>query len=137
MANLLLEVISPERIMFAGEVKSVLLPATEGDMTIYYGHEPIIASLNPGLIVVTDSEGGGHTAFLSGGFVEISGTKMTILAQRALPMADLTSEHLAEEIIHHETIRDSTLNERARQEAELMLGRLHQMKAALAFNANH
>jgi F-type H+-transporting ATPase subunit epsilon len=136
MANLLLEVISPDRIIFAGEVKNVLLSATEGDMTVYHGHEPTVASLNPGLIVVTDSEGGGHTAFLSGGFVEITGTKMTILAHRALPMADLTTEHLEEEIIHHETIRDSTLNDRARQEAELMLGRLWQMKAALASNAN-
>ncbi len=135
MPNLLLEVISPDRIVYAGEVKSVMLAATEGDMTVYYGHEPTVATLNPGLIVVTDGEGGGHTAFLSGGFVEITGTKMTILAHRALPMADLTAEHLDEEIIHHETIRDGTLNDRARQEAELMLGRLQQMKAALAFNA--
>lgn len=136
MPNLLLEVISPDRIVYAGEVTSVMLAATEGDMTVYYGHEPTVATLNPGLIVVMDREGGGHTAFLSGGFVEITGTKMTILAHRALPMADLTSEHLNEEIIHHETIRDATLNDRARQEAELMLGRLQQMKAALSFNAN-
>jgi F-type H+-transporting ATPase subunit epsilon len=136
MPNLLLEVISPDRIIYAGEVKSVMLTATEGDMTVYYGHEPTVASLNPGLIVLTDGEGGGHTAFLSGGFVEITGTKMTILAHRALPMADLTAEHLEEVIIHHETIRDSTLNDRARQEAELMLGRLQQVKAAMSFNAN-
>lgn len=135
MANMFLEVISPERVIFTGEVKGVMLPSAEGDMTVLYGHEPVVTTLNPGLIVVTDHEGAGHTAFLAGGFVEITASRVTILAHRGLPIADLTPEHLEEEILHHETIRDATREDRVRQEAEFMVARLQQVKAALSFNA--
>lgn len=135
MQSLYLEVVSPEKIMFNGDVKGVMLPAAEGDMTVLYGHEPVVTSLNPGLIVVTDVNGEGHTAFIGGGFVEITSFKVTILANSALPLADLTQEHLDEEILHHETIRDATRDLVARQKADFMVARLHQVKAALSFGA--
>jgi F-type H+-transporting ATPase subunit epsilon len=131
--NILLEVISPERVVFTGQVKSVVLPCSEGDMTVLYGHEPVVTTMNPGLIVVTDSEGLGHTAFIAGGFVEITAYKVGILANRALPIADLTPEHLEEEILHHETIRDATRDPKRRQDAEFMIARLKQVRSALAF----
>lgn len=135
MANIFLEVISPERVLFEGDVKAVMLPATEGDMTVLQGYEPTVTTLNPGLIVVTDKEGQGHTAFVAGGFVEITSAKVTILAHRGLPVAELTAGHLDEEILHHETIRDASRDERVRQEAEFMVARLKQVKSALSFTA--
>jgi F-type H+-transporting ATPase subunit epsilon len=48
----LFELIAPERVMFSGEVRAVMLPATEGGMTDVQGH--------------------GHRAFMRGGFVEIT-----------------------------------------------------------------
>jgi F-type H+-transporting ATPase subunit epsilon len=137
MAKLFLEVVSPERLMFAALIDAVALPASEGDMTVLPGHEPAISSLNPGFIVVTDTEGHSHTTFVAGGFVEITGTRVLILAERALPLLDLTARHIDEEILHHETVRDATHDERRRHEATFMIDRLQQVRAAMAFSAAH
>jgi F-type H+-transporting ATPase subunit epsilon len=60
-------------VLLAGEVRAVMLPATEGDMTVMSGHEPTMVMLDPGIIAVTDTQGHGHRAFVRGGFVKIPG----------------------------------------------------------------
>ena len=99
MANILFELISPERALFSGEVRAVMLPATEGDMTVMPGHEATMVMLNPGVIAVTDVQGHGHRAFVRGGFVEITRTSVSVLAERALPPEELTKDRLDEEIV--------------------------------------
>ena len=99
MPTLLFELISPERVLFSGDVRAVMLPATEGDMTVMPGHEPTMVMLNPGIIAVTDSQGHGHRAFVRGGFVEITNSGVSVLAERALPPEELTRDRLNEEIL--------------------------------------
>lgn len=134
MADLFLEVLSPDRVIFSGFIKSIMLPAADGDMTVLPGYEPTITSLNPGLVVVTDPLGQNHTAFVAGGFVEITGSRVNILAHRAIPFLDLTPSHLSEEILHHEMIRDSSADPRARQEAEFVIARLQQVQASMSYS---
>ncbi|WP_114947968.1 ATP synthase F1 subunit epsilon [Microvirga calopogonii] len=133
MATLLFELISPERVMFSGEVRAVMLPATEGDMTVMSGHEPTMVMLNPGIIAVTDSQGHGHRAFVRGGFVEITNSGVSVLAERALPPEELTRDRLDEEILRLETMREAMRDERARREADFAISRLEQVKATLSF----
>jgi F-type H+-transporting ATPase subunit epsilon len=49
VATLHFELISPERVLFAGDVRAVMLPGAAGDMTVMPGHEPTVATLNPGI----------------------------------------------------------------------------------------
>ena len=133
MATLHFELISPERVLFAGDVRAVMLPGAAGDMTVMPGHEPTVATLNPGIIAVTDVQGHGHRAFIRGGFAEITGSSVTVLAERTLPPEELTRERLDEEIVRLETIRDATLDDNARREADFALSRLEQVKATLSF----
>lgn len=133
MANMLFELISPERIMFSGEVGAVMLPATEGDMTVMPGHEPTMVMLNPGIIAVTDTQGHGHRAFVRGGFVEITSSGVSVLAERALPPEELTKDGLDDEILRLETMRDGTPDDRARREADFAISRLEQVKTTLSF----
>lgn len=133
MATLLFELISPERVLFSGDVRAVMLPATEGDMTVMPGHEPLMVMLNPGVIAVTDTQGHGHRAFVRGGFVEITGTSVSVLAERALPPEELTRDALDEEIVRLETMREAIRDDRARREADFAIGRLQQVKTTLSF----
>lgn len=133
MANILFELISPERVLFSGEVRAVMLPATEGDMTVMPGHEPTMVMLNPGVIAVTDSQGHGHRAFVRGGFVEITSTSVSVLAERALPPEELTKDRLDEEILRLETMREGMRDDRARREADFAISRLEQVKTTLSF----
>lgn len=133
MPTLLFELISPERVLFSGEVRAVMLPATEGDMTVMPGHVSTMVMLNPGVIAVTDTQGHGHRAFVRGGFVEITGASVTVLTERALPPEELTRERLDEEILRLETIREATQDETARRETDFALSRLEQVKTTLSF----
>lgn len=133
MATILFELISPERVLFSGAVRAVMLPGTEGDMTVMPGHEATMVMLNPGIIAVTDSQGHGHRAFVRGGFVQITGLSVSVLAERALPPEELTRDRLDEEIVRLETMREATRDERARREADFAISRLEQVKTTLSF----
>ncbi|RDI58036.1 ATP synthase F1 subunit epsilon [Microvirga subterranea] len=133
MATILFELITPERVLFSGEVRAVMLPATEGDMTVMPGHEATMVMLNPGVIAVTDTQGHGHRAFVRGGFVEITGASVSVLAERALPPEELTRDRLDEEILRLETAREATADDRARREADFAISRLEQVKTTLSF----
>ena len=52
MAELHFEFVSPERVLFSGEVDQVDLPGAEGDMGILAGHAPLVTTLRPGIVTV-------------------------------------------------------------------------------------
>jgi F-type H+-transporting ATPase subunit epsilon len=130
---MLFELISAERVLFSGDVRAVMLAATEGDMTVMPGYEPTISMLNPGVIAITDVEGRGHGTFVRGGLVEITGHSVSVLTERALPPEELTRDRLDEEILRLETIREAMRDDNARREADFALSRLEQVRATPSF----
>ena len=66
-----LNIISPEKILFSGEVNSVTLPGTTGSFTILDNHAPIISSLRKGILSYCRNEGDSEIELrVEGGFVE-------------------------------------------------------------------
>ena len=125
------ELISPERSMFAGEIQSVVLPGVEGDITILPGHAPLVTTLNPGFLFATDAEGKSRRAFIRGGFVEVTGSSVTILAERVLPIEELTVEILDGEILHFAMLRDGSKDEATRAQMDIAIARLEEFKASM------
>ena len=76
-----LEVISPERVFYTGEVEMVELTTTEGDIGIYADHIPLTTIVAPGIMTITESGEQTKEASLLEGFMEITQDKVTILAQ--------------------------------------------------------
>lgn len=68
--SLKLKIVSPEKIVFAGEVERVTVPGTLGEFQILKDHAPIISSLGVGKLAYQDADGE-HTMTISGGFVEV------------------------------------------------------------------
>ncbi|MCH5307817.1 MAG: ATP synthase F1 subunit epsilon [Prevotella sp.] len=66
-----LKIVSPERIEFDGEIKSVLVPGTMGQFQIFVNHAPIISSLEKGKVVYELSNGEKRELDIIGGFVEV------------------------------------------------------------------
>jgi F-type H+-transporting ATPase subunit epsilon len=128
---LVAELISPERVMFAGEVQSVVLPGVEGDMTILPGHAPLMTMLHPGFVFARDAEGKARRAFVRGGMVEVTGSTITILAERVVAVEELTQELVEEEILHLAMTRDASLDLAARLHADMAISRLEEFKASL------
>ncbi len=90
MATFQLEFVSPEKLLLARPVEMALLPAAEGQMGVLPGHAPMIVALRGGVISV--HEGGAETEalFVPGGFAEITPTRVTVLADEATPVAQLS-----------------------------------------------
>lgn len=76
-----LEVISPERVFYTGEVEMVELTTTEGDIGVYANHIPLTTIVAPGILTITESGDSIKEASLLEGFMEITPEKVTILAQ--------------------------------------------------------
>lgn len=83
-----LSVVTPEKIVFEGQVASVIAPGTVGYLEILSGHAPLITSLMPGKLTVTVASSERLIHALSGGFLEISQNAATLLADSL----ELTSE---------------------------------------------
>jgi F-type H+-transporting ATPase subunit epsilon len=85
------DLVSPERRLSSVQAREVQLPGTDGDMTAMPGHAPTITTLRPGVLRVLHA-GGSDEFVVSGGFAEITGTGVSVLAEQALRRADLTPE---------------------------------------------
>ncbi|MEN3931567.1 F0F1 ATP synthase subunit epsilon [Microvirga sp. W0021] len=97
MATLHFELVSPERVLFSGEVDQVVLPATEGEMTILAAHSPVMTALTTGFLVL--STGGKTTRILvRGGFADVSPNGLTVLAERAFNEDELNKDVFDKEV---------------------------------------
>lgn len=90
MATIQLELVSPERSLLSRPVEMVTIPAAEGEMGVLPGHAPMVVVLRGGVIRVR--EGGVETEqlFVGGGFAEVSPDRVTVLADEATPVAQLS-----------------------------------------------
>lgn len=73
MKNLHLNIVSPEKEIYNGDVESVTLPGTVGAFTILPQHAPIVSSLHAGKVIYVHKDGEEQTLDIEGGFVELSG----------------------------------------------------------------
>ena len=89
------EIVTPQKSLFSGEVTMVSMPGEDGDMGVLGGHAPLLTTLGLGEIVLHKSDGTEHLA-VNGGVAEVRPDKVTILADDA-ENADEIDIALAEE----------------------------------------
>ncbi|MGA0562047.1 F0F1 ATP synthase subunit epsilon [Ancylobacter sp. VNQ12] len=97
MATFPFELVSPERLVYSGKVSEVVVPGTEGEFGILAGHAPFVSTLKPGVLTIK-GEGAPQKLFVRGGFAEANPQGLTVLAETAIPLAELRSENLAQMI---------------------------------------
>ncbi len=88
------DLVSPERKLVSGEATSVQIPGTEGDMTAMPDHAAFLTTLRPGVVTVTNGSDVSEYV-VTGGFAEVSEKGTSILAEKALPKAEVTAAVLA------------------------------------------
>ncbi len=76
-----LEIITPEKKIFSGEVEAVKLPGADGSFGILNNHAPIIATLKKGIVKVTDKANKVENFDINGGVVEVLNNKIIVLAE--------------------------------------------------------
>ena len=110
------DLVSPERLVLSEEADMVTIPATDGYMGVLAGHMPLITTLKPGVIDVTGGTQGNRRYFVLGGFAEVTTTKITVLAEEAMPLEDVDSVGLEQRIrdAEEDILLAKTETERAR-----------------------
>jgi F-type H+-transporting ATPase subunit epsilon len=88
--NLQFDLVSPERRLASVQATEVQIPGAAGDMTAMEGHAPTITTLRPGVLKVASAEGA-KSYVVTGGFAEISASSVSVLAERAVPVEELTA----------------------------------------------
>jgi len=76
-----LVVLTPDKEVFAGEIKSVKVPGVTGQFEILAGHAPIVSSLGEGTIRVIDTKGSSTSYSISKGFIEVLNNEVSLLVQ--------------------------------------------------------
>ena len=87
-AGFQLEVVSPEEMVWAGQAEMLVTRTTEGEIGVLAGHEPLMAALASGTTVITPATGDEVRLSVHGGFLQISGDLVTLLTDRAVPVAE-------------------------------------------------
>ena len=93
-----LSVVAPDREVLDQPVTSAIAPGVVGYFGVYAGHEPVVAALRPGLLEYTDSSGSRHYVSISGGVAEVTGTRMTVLADAAERAQDVDAKRAEESL---------------------------------------
>jgi F-type H+-transporting ATPase subunit epsilon len=125
------ELVSPERLLLSGPVDQVVVPGSEGYFTVLKGHAPFMSTLRPGVVEVMRGEGD-IRIFVRGGFADVSGEGLTILAEQAIPLDDFDSAMLAQEVENAEEDVADAKDGEAKDAAELRLYQLKEVQTALA-----
>ena len=98
MATFHFDLVSPEKLLFSGEVDQVDVPGTEGDFGVLAGHAPTVSALRPGIMTVYVN-GQAQRMVVLGGFAEVSADgKLTVLADLADSVEDFDRAVLADRI---------------------------------------
>ncbi|GJL98506.1 MAG: ATP synthase epsilon chain [Methyloligella sp.] len=104
------ELVSPERLLVSQDVKSVRVPGDEGDYLVLPDHSPLMSTLRPGILVV-DSEDGEKSYFVKGGFADTGSNSLTILAELAVTLDDMSSDDKAAQIAEAKQAADEATDD--------------------------
>jgi F-type H+-transporting ATPase subunit epsilon len=130
MATFHFDLVSPEKLLFSGEVNQVDLPGAEGDFGVLANHAPLVSTLRPGILVIRD-ERGELPVVVNGGFAEIGSNGLTVLADMAVPREDFDVAVLAGVIKDTEEDVADEQDARKRDKLAHKLAQLKALQAAL------
>jgi F-type H+-transporting ATPase subunit epsilon len=124
------DLVSPERMLFSGDVEQVDVPGSEGDFGVLAHHAPLIAMLRPGILTIF-GEGEAKRVVVVGGFAEMNGEGLTVLADMAVPVDEFDHASLATQIKDTEEDLADATDDAARDKAREKLDQLKALDAAL------
>lgn len=84
--------VSPARELFAGAVDHVIAPGTEGEFGVLVNHAPFMTTLKNGVVRVLEGGAVARRFYVRGGFADVTPAGLTILAEEARDLSDVTAE---------------------------------------------
>ncbi len=125
------DLVSPDRLLLSEEVDGVVVPGSEGDFGVLPNHAPVMSTLKPGVLEVSGAASGEARIFVRGGFAEVTPKGLTVLAEEAIPLAELDVAQLDQKIQDaSEDVADAK-DDATRDAAQLTLDHLRQLRESM------
>ena len=130
MASFAFELVSPTRLVHSGEVEEVIVPGLEGEFGVFANHAPFVSSLRPGILTIKTA-GGEKRLYVRDGFAEVNPKGLTVLAEVAVPVEDITAANMADEVADAERALAEAKEGPARDKAAERVDQLKTVAAGL------
>lgn len=130
--KLALELVSPERLLVSAEADMVVVPGGEGDFGVLAGHAPVISSVRPGVVEVHDEGSETERIFVTGGFAEVTAEGLTVLAEDAVPVAEMDRKDLEQRLRNAQEDLEDAETDEATHKAQAAIALLTEMLKAVA-----
>jgi F-type H+-transporting ATPase subunit epsilon len=125
------ELVSPERLLVSEKVESVVIPGSEGEMTVMAHHAPVMTTIKPGVVTVNLVGGETERYVVFGGFADILPGGCTLLAESATSVRNIDRSDLARRVQEaREDVADAK-DHQARSKAEEFLHQLTTLEGAI------
>ncbi len=108
------ELVSPEKLLVSEDAVEVIIPGSDGEMTVMANHSPVMTTVKPGVVTVKPASGAEQRYAVFGGFADILREGCTLLAESAVHVDDLNRDDLKKRIdaARHESENADTPEER-------------------------
>lgn len=97
MATMKMEIVTPHGVIFDGDVKSIILPGSEGEFGVLPEHASLVTTLKSGVIEIEKADGSKELVAINWGHAKVDSDKITVLADGAVPMGG-TSDEIAKNL---------------------------------------
>lgn len=131
MAAFAFELVSPERILFSGDVDQVVVPGSEGDFAVLKDHAPLMSSLRAAVLTIDAAGKPTQRMFIRGGFADVSPNGLTVLAEQAIPVEEVTPDTLHAEAELAQAEFNKATTDEGRRVATERLAQIMELRAGL------
>ncbi|ADJ25199.1 ATP synthase F1, epsilon subunit [Hyphomicrobium denitrificans ATCC 51888] len=125
------ELVSPERVLLSIDADQVVVPGSDGEFAVLAGHAPVIATLRPGVLDVT-AGGSKRRLFVKSGFAEVDPSRLTVLAEKAYDVEELSASAIAEELKLAEAELAAAKDDNAKRMADTLVNELKRLSTKAA-----
>jgi F-type H+-transporting ATPase subunit epsilon len=125
------ELVSPERVLMSVDADQVVVPGSDGQFTVLAGHAPVISTLLPGVLDVTAGSVR-KRLFVKSGFAEVDPARLTVLAEKAYDVDELSAQTISEELRIAEAELAAAKDDSAKRMADTLVSELKRLSARAA-----
>ncbi|WP_298818865.1 F0F1 ATP synthase subunit epsilon [uncultured Roseibium sp.] len=126
------ELVSPERQLLSEQVSEVVVPGTEGEFGVLKDHTLFMSTITPGILKVRREGDSWDEYFVRGGFADVAAGGLTVLAEQAVPVGEISREQLDQAIKNAEEDVADAKDDATKQRAENTLAQLKDVVEALS-----
>jgi F-type H+-transporting ATPase subunit epsilon len=118
-------------VLLSIDADQVVVPGSDGEFAVLAGHAPVIATLRPGVLDVT-AGGTKRRLFVKSGFAEVDPSRLTVLAEKAYDVEELSASAIAEELKSAEAELAAAKDDNAKRMADTLVNELKRLSVKAA-----